>query len=104
MSKLGATEELLEAETRSGTDEKACGRLTYDWVVADYHPAHLNRYPERRVEWRGGELEGGGAGGGGGRGGGGGGGGGRGGGGRGGGGRGAPPLFASPPPPGRGRR
>src|SRR6266478_2809122 len=57
MSKLGATEELLEAETRSGTDEKACGRLTYDWVVADYHPAHLNRYPERRVEWRGRQLE-----------------------------------------------
>src|SRR5713101_3655622 len=56
MSKLGVTEELLEAETRSGTDEKACGRLTYDWGVADYHPAHLNRYPEPRLEWRGREV------------------------------------------------
>src|SRR6266536_222571 len=61
MSRLGITEQLphpgaaplREAVTRSGTDEKACGRLTYGWIVFDGRSAPLDRCSRPRREWRG---------------------------------------------------
>src|SRR5437867_4355022 len=41
---------LREAATRSGTDEKACGRLTYGCIVLDDRSARLNRCPRPRRE------------------------------------------------------
>src|SRR6266702_214534 len=39
---------LREVATRSGTDEKACGRLTYGCIVLDDRSARLNRCPRSR--------------------------------------------------------
>src|SRR5437773_2458363 len=61
MRRLGITQQLphpgvaplREAGTRSGTDEKACGRLTYGCIVLDGRSARLNRCSQPRRGWLG---------------------------------------------------